>query len=241
MMNPSVLVTGGSRGIGAQIVKTFYHNGYNVAFCYHNADNAAQQLSAELPGVIAIKANLADTQQVESMCGQVLSTFGQLDVLVLNAGVSLQKLLQDTTCEEWDHLFAVNLRSMFLCCHKILPNMIAQQSGSIVTISSMWGQTGGSCEVAYSASKAGVIGFTKALAKEVGPSNIRVNCVAPGVIDTDMNAALSPADIACLQEETPLGQIGTADQVAKAVYSLACPDAAFITGQVLGVNGGLVI
>ncbi|WMJ82578.1 elongation factor P 5-aminopentanone reductase [Oscillospiraceae bacterium LTW-04] len=240
-MNPTVLITGGSRGIGAQTVKTFYHNGYNVAFCYHNAEHAAHQLSTSLPGVMPIKANLADAHQIEAMVQQVLCAFGHVDVLVLNAGISLQKLLPDTTCEEWDDLFAINLRAMFLCCRAILPAMIAKKSGSIVTVSSIWGQSGASCEVAYSASKAGVIGFTKALAKEVGPSNIRVNCVAPGVIDTDMNAALSLEDISCLREETPLGCIGTAEQVAQAIFALASPSAAFITGQVLGVNGGLVI
>lgn len=240
-MNPTVLITGGSRGIGAQTVKTFYRNGYDVAFCYHNAEHAAQQLLSGLPGVMTIKANLADVHETEAMAQKVLSAFGHVDVLVLNAGISLQKLLPDTTCEEWDHLFAVNLRAMFLCCRTILPSMIAKKSGSIVTVSSMWGQSGASCEVAYSASKAGVIGFTKALAKEVGPSNIRVNCVAPGVIDTDMNAVLSREDIDCLREETPLGCIGTAEQVAQAIYVLASPGSAFITGQVLGVNGGLVV
>ncbi len=240
-MNPTVLITGGSRGIGAQTVKTFYRNGYDVAFCYHNAEHAARQLVSSLPGVMTLKANLADAHQTEAMARQVLSAFGHVDVLVLNAGIALQKLLPDTTCQEWDHLFAINLRAMFLCCRTLLPTMIAKRSGSIVTVSSMWGQSGASCEVAYSASKAGVIGFTKALAKEVGPSNIRVNCVAPGVIDTDMNAALSKEDIACLCEETPLGCIGTAEQVAQVIYNLASPASAFITGQVLGVNGGLVV
>lgn len=241
MMAPTVLITGGSRGIGAQTVKTFYHNGYNVAFCYHNADHAACQLTSTLPGVMPIKADLADPRQIEAMAQQVLSAFGRIDVLVLNAGISLQKLLPDTTCEEWDHLFDINLRAMFLCCRAILPAMISKKSGSIVTVSSMWGQSGASCEVAYSASKAGVIGLTKALSKEVGPSNIRVNCVAPGVIDTDMNAALSSESIFSLREETPLGCIGTAEQVAQAIFALASPNAGFITGQVLGVNGGLVV
>lgn len=240
-MKPTVLITGGSRGIGAQAVKTFYRNGYDVAFCYHNAEQAARELIASLPGIMGIKADLADAQQAEAMAQRVLSAFGRVDALVLNAGISLQKLLPDTTCEEWDQLFAVNLRAMFLCCRTLLPTMISRKSGAIVTVSSMWGQSGASCEVAYSAAKAGVIGFTKALAKEVGPSGIRVNCVAPGVIDTDMNAALSQDDIACLREETPLGCIGTAEQVAQAIFALASPDSAFITGQVLGINGGLVI
>ena len=240
-MKPTVLITGGSRGIGAQTVRTFYRQGYDVAFGYHAAEEAARALAAELPGVVTIRADLADAGEAEAMARRALSCFGHIDALVLNAGVSLQKLLPDTTCAEWDRLFAVNLRSMFLCCQALLPAMIARKSGAIVTVSSMWGQSGASCEVAYSAAKAGVIGFTKALAKEVGPSGIRVNCVAPGVIDTDMNAALSPEDLACLQDETPLGCIGTAEQVARAIYALASPGSSFITGQVLGVNGGLVI
>ncbi len=240
-MKPTVLITGGSRGIGAETVRTFYQNGYDVAFCYHKSEHAAHVLAASLPGVIAIKADLADASQTEAMVRQVLTAFGHVDALVLNAGISLQKLLPDTTCEEWDTLFAINLRAMFVCCRAILPAMIAQKAGAIVTVSSMWGQCGASCEVAYSSAKAGVLGFTKALAKEVGPSGIRVNCVAPGVIDTDMNAALSKEDMACLCDETPLGCIGTAAQVAQAIYALASPSAAFITGQVLGVNGGIVI
>ena len=240
-MKPTVLITGGSRGIGAQAVRTFYRNGYDVAFCYHTSEQAAGALAASLPGVVAIRADLADAKETQAMAQRVLSRFGQVDALVLNAGISLQKLLPDTTCAEWDRLFAINLRAMFLCCQTLLPAMIQKKSGAIVTVSSMWGQSGASCEVAYSAAKAGVIGFTKALAKEVGPSGIRVNCVAPGVIDTDMNASLSPEEIAWLKDETPLGCIGTAEQVARVIYALTSPDAAFITGQVLGINGGLVI
>ncbi len=240
-MKPTVLITGGSRGIGAQAVRTFYRNGYDVAFCYHTSEQAAGELAASLPGVVAIRADLADAKETQAMAQRVLSCFGRVDALVLNAGISLQKLLPDTTCEEWDRLFAINLRAMFLCCQTLLPAMIQKKSGAIVTVSSMWGQSGASCEVAYSAAKAGVIGFTKALAKEVGPSGIRVNCVAPGVIDTEMNASLSPEAMACLKDETPLGCIGTPEQVAQVIYALTSPHSAFITGQVLGVNGGLVI
>lgn len=240
-MAPTVLVTGGSRGIGAETVKLFYQKGYRVAFCYHNSEAAAQELVAQFPGVLAIKADLAQPSEIEAMAQTVLTAFTHLDVLVLNAGVSLQKLLPDTTCEEWDFLFNINLRAMFLCSRAFLPGMIARKSGAIVTISSMWGQVGASCEVAYSASKAGIIGFTKALAKEVGPSGIRVNCVAPGVIDTEMNAKLTQEDMACLCEDTPLGTIGTPLQVAQAVYMLCSTNSTFITGQILGVNGGMVI
>ena len=240
-MQPTVLITAGARRIGAETVRLFYHKGYRVAFCYRNSEDAAQALAAQLPGVLAIKADLASPHDIMAMANQVLSAFGHLDVLVLIAGIALQKLLTDTTCEEWDMLFSINLRAMFLCCRAFLPGMIARKTGAIVTVSSMWGQVGASCEVAYSAAKAGVIGLTKALAKEVGPSGIRVNCVAPGVIDTDMNASLTNEDLAALCADTPLGHIGTPEQAARAVYMLVCDESAFISGQVLGVNGGLVI
>ena len=176
------------------------------------------------------------------MVEQAARELGGLDCLVCNAGVALpQQLLTDTTPEQWRGLMGVDLDGVFHCVHAAVPHFVRQQGGSIVTVSSMWGVTGGSCEVPYSAAKAGVIGLTKALAKELGPSHIRVNCVAPGVIKTDMNAHLSDEDLAALGEETPLGRIGQPDEVARAICFLAGEEASFITGQVLCVDGGMVI
>ncbi|MEG1431160.1 MAG: SDR family oxidoreductase, partial [Oscillospiraceae bacterium] len=167
--------------------------------------------------------------------------FCQLDILVCNAGVSKVGLFQDMTAEDWHSVFSVNVDGVFHCCQAVLPHFIARKAGKIITVSSMWGQVGGSCEVCYSASKAAVIGLTKALAKEVGPSGITVNCVAPGVIATDMNKNLSPQDLQALAEDTPLGRIGTPEDVANAISYLVSEGAAFVTGQVLAPNGGLVI
>jgi 3-oxoacyl-[acyl-carrier protein] reductase len=166
---------------------------------------------------------------------------GRVDVLVSNAGIAQQKLFTDITPDEWQHMLDVNLTGAFHLCQLALPGMIRRKAGRILTVSSMWGQTGGSCEVHYSAAKAGLIGLTKALAKEEGPSGITVNCVAPGVIDTDMMAAFTAEDKAALAEETPVGRLGSADEVAKLLVFLAGEDAGYITGQVFGVNGGLVI
>ena len=175
------------------------------------------------------------------MVDTVLEKFCQLDILVCNAGVAWQGLLQDMRDEEWRKVLGTDLDGVFFCCRAVLPHMIGQKSGKIVTMSSMWGQVGASCEAAYSAAKAGVIGLTRALAKEVGPSGISVNCVAPGVIDTEMNQKLGQEALAELAEETPLGRLGTAADVAGCVSFLCSPAADFVTGQVLSANGGLVI
>lgn len=239
---PTAFITGGSRGIGRAIVEKFYKSGYDVVFSYNKSDLQAQQLCEEFKGVSAIKCDISNADSAAEMCALALKKLGHIDVLVLNAAAALpQKLITDTSLYEWDMLFNTDLRSMFICVKELLPSMISRQSGSIVTLASMWGEVGASCEVAYSAAKAGVIGFTKALAKEVGPSNIRVNCVSPGVIKTDMNAHLSAEDMAALADETALCSIGEPHQVAEAVYMLASPSASFITGQVLGVNGGFII
>ncbi len=237
----TALITGGSRGIGKATVERFSREGWQVVFGYRQAEQQAQALALRLPGVLAICADLAEPAGCEALVAEAEERLGHLDALVLNAGVALpQGLLTELAVADWDRLFDVNVRSAFLCCRAALPGMIRRQSGSIVTLSSMWGQTGGSCEAAYSASKAAIIGLTRALAKEVGPSGIRVNCVAPGVIATEMNQSLTEADFASLQEETPLGAIGTPEQVADAIWYLAA-SASFVTGQVLGVNGGMVI
>jgi len=237
----TVFITGGSRGIGAAAVKKFHKEGYQVVFGYNNAEKEAMALAEEL-GAAAIKGDLSDAADTERLCREALGILGHIDVLVLNAGSALpQKLLTDTTLDEWDRLFDVNVRSMFVCLKTLLPSMIARHSGSIVTVASMWGEVGASCEVAYSASKASVIGLTKAVAKEVGPSGIRVNCVSPGVIATDMNAHLTEEDMRTLCDETALCSIGSAEQAADAIYMLASEQSSFITGQVLGVNGGFII
>jgi len=238
----TVFITGGSKGIGAAAVKKFHQAGYTVAFGYNSSEKEAMDLCDSLDGVTAIKGDLSDSGSTEQLCLQALKTLGHIDVLVLNAGAALpQKLITDTTLQEWDNLFNINLRSMFVCIKALLPSMISRHSGSIVTVASMWGEVGASCEAAYSASKAGVIGFTKALAKEVGPSGIRVNCVSPGVIKTDMNSHLSDEDMQALSDETPLCSIGSTEQAADAIYMLSSDQASFITGQVLGVNGGFII
>ena len=175
------------------------------------------------------------------MFGNITDTFGQPDVLINNAGVSSQQLFTDVTEEEYDRIMDTNLKGPFLCTKEVLPGMIYRKSGCIINISSMWGQVGGSCETIYSASKAGLIGLTKALAKEEGPSGIRVNCIAPGVIDTKMNAMHSEETMQALKEETPLERIGTPQDIANAALFLASDQASFITGQVLGVNGGMII
>ena len=236
----SVLITGGSRGIGAACARRFAAEGYQVAINYCRSREQAQALAAEVGG-IALKADVADPRQVEKMVDTVLDKFCQLDILVCNAGISHMGLLSDMTDEAWRRLFAVNVDGTFYACRAVIPHFVHNKRGSIVTVSSMWGQVGASCEVAYSASKAAVIGLTRALAKELGPSGIAVNCVAPGVINTEMNAVLGPEDLAALREETPLGCLGTAQQVAEAVAFLAKGADTFVTGQVLGVNGGLVI
>ena len=236
----SVLITGASRGIGAACARKFAAEGCRVAINYNHSKEQAEALAEELGG-IAVQADVADPVQVQKMVDTVLDKFCQLDILVCNAGVSYVGLLTDMSDAEWRRIFAVNVDGVFHCCRAVIPHFVHRKSGRIVTVSSMWGQVGASCEAAYSASKAAVIGLTRALAKELGPSGISANCVAPGVIDTDMNRALSAQDLEALKEETPLERIGTAAQVADAVWFFSGGQSDFITGQVLGVNGGLVL
>lgn len=245
MKQKTVLITGASRGIGAACARRFAEAGYAVAINYHRSEGAALALAEELTTqghkAITVRADVADLDAVGRMVDNVLEKFCQLDILVCNAGVANQSLLTDVSEEMWRRIFAVNIDGVFHCCRAVLPHFVHRKAGRIVTISSMWGITGGACEVAYSASKAAVIGFTRALAKEAGPSGITVNCVAPGVIDTAMNEALSEADLSALREETPLGVIGTPEDVAESVFYLASDAARFITGQVLSPNGGILI
>ena len=236
-----VLISGGDRGIGAAAARAFYAAGYRVAVLYHSNTEAAAALEKELPGCTIVQCDVASRASCELAFRVVEQALGRVDVLVSNAGIAQQKLFTDITPEEWQHMLDVNLSGAFHLCQLALPGMIRRKAGRILTVSSMWGQTGGSCEVHYSAAKAGLIGLTKALAKEEGPSGITVNCVAPGVIDTDMMAAFTAEDKAALAEETPVGRLGTADEVARLLLFLAGEDAGYITGQVFGVNGGLVI
>jgi 3-oxoacyl-[acyl-carrier protein] reductase len=244
-MRKTVLITGASRGIGRATAEIFATEGYNVVINYLGSQRHAEELYAALEAkgypALAVKADVALRPQVDAMVHSAVSRFGGIDVLVNNAGIAQQKLFGDITQCDWDRMLAVNLTGVFNCCQAVLPHMLHNKSGRIVNVSSMWGVAGASCEVHYSAAKAAVIGFTKALAKELGPSNIQVNCVAPGVIDTDMNAELSADDRAALIEQTPLMRIGTPLDAAQAIYFLASDKAAYFTGQVLGVNGGFVI
>ena len=235
----NVLITGASRGIGAACAREFAENGDRVFINYNSSKDAAEKIAAET-GAILIKADVSNYDEVKRM-REIIGGCGRLDVLVNNAGISQIKMFTDITESDWDNMFSVNVKGMYLVTRAFVDDMIAAKSGKIINVSSMWGVTGGSCEVHYSASKAAVIGFTKALAKELGPSGINVNCVAPGVIETDMNAHLSSDDLEALKNETPLMKIGTPEDVAKTVFFLASRNADFITGQVLNVDGGMVI
>ena len=233
----TALVTGGSRGIGASVVRGLAAMGCEVVFLYHQDHRAAEEIARET-GARAICCNVSDREQVRAAIGQEPKAF---DIVVCNAGVSLVGLFTDMTQQEWECLRGVNLEGVLHTLQAVIPAMVSEKAGSIVLVSSMWGRCGASCEAAYSATKAAVIGLAKSLAKELGPSGIRVNCVAPGVIDTDMNQNLTEADRDSLREETPLMRLGAPEDVAEAVLFLASEKASFITGQVLGVDGGFVI
>ncbi len=237
-----VLVSGGDRGIGAATVRLFWKLGYRTAFFYHSNETAARTLVNELGSdCVAVRCDVADRAACEAAWKVVQRTMGEPDVLVCNAGIAQQKLFTDITEEDWQQMIGVDLTGVFHLCQLALPAMIRKKYGRILTVSSMWGQTGGSCEVHYSAAKAGVIGLTKALAKEEGPSGITVNCVAPGVVETDMMNTFTAEDKAALAEETPVQRLGTPEEIAQTLAFLADEKSGFITGQVFGVNGGLVI
>ena len=230
----TVVVTGGSRGIGAAVVARFAARGDRVYFLYEKNHEAARTVAGKT-GATAICCDVADAAAVK----EAFSKIPEVDILVCNAGVCWYGLLTDMEETSWDRLFDVNVKGIYHCVNAAMPAFLKKHRGSIVTVSSMWGQVGASCEAAYSATKGAVIALSKALAKELGPSGIRVNCVAPGVILTDMCANVAPEILAELAEEAPVGRNGKAEDVAKAVESLA--EAEFVTGQVLGVSGGLVM
>ncbi|MBP5236960.1 MAG: glucose 1-dehydrogenase [Clostridia bacterium] len=239
-MSSTVLITGGSRGIGAQTVRRFSAEGHNVAFTYLNSVQEAEKLSAET-GALAIRADSRKTSDLTDAADRAEETFGAVDILVNNAGISVCGLVTDLTDREMEDIFQVNTIGAFRAVRAILPSMIRRKSGVIINVSSVWGIRGASCEVAYSASKAALIGMTRALAKEVGPSGIRVNCVAPGVIDTDMNASYSAEEMDELRYRTPLDRIGATSDVAGLIYFLSSEDASFITGQTVCCDGGFAV
>lgn len=244
-MRRIALISGGSSGIGEACVRLFAKEGWAVVFLCRSHQEHARRITEELRGqgldVAFRMCDIADAAQVSATVEGVLKDYKHIDALVNCAGIAHRALLTDMTDEAWRRLMAVDLDSVFYLQRAVLPAMISRGGGAVVNVSSMWGEVGASCEAAYSAAKAAVIGLTKAMAKEVGPSGIRVNCVSPGVIRTPMNAALTEEDYAALAEETPLGRIGTPEECAEAILFLASDKASFITGQVLGVSGGFVI
>lgn len=230
------IVTGGSRGIGAEIVKTLAKNGYNVVLNYNHSEKEAKEIASNFSNVEIFKANVANYEEIKKLIEFTISKFGQIDLLVNNAGIDLIKTITETSYEEFDNIMKTNLYSAFLASKEASNYMIKEKSGSIINISSIWGITGASCEVAYSISKAGMDGLTKSLAKELGPSNIRVNSIAPGIIDTDMNKTFTESEKKEITNAIPLGKIGTPKDVADCLLFLA--ENTYITGQVIEINGG---
>ena len=245
MEKRTVLVTGASRGIGKAIATLFAENNYNVLINYNKSEEEAMDLYNSLKSkghsVDVYKADVSKKEEVNMMINYCIGKFEKIDVLINNAGISKTNLFTDISYEEWDEVMATNLNGVFYTTKKALQYMIPEMSGKIINISSIWGMVGGSFEVHYSASKAAVIGMTKALAKELGPSNIQVNCIAPGVIQTDMLNNVSQETLEMLREETPLMKLGTVEDIAHTALFLASENSNFITGQVISPNGGFVI
>lgn len=241
----TVLITGASRGIGKEIALKFATNGYNVVLNYNHSEQKALELAKRIENLgvkcLMYKADVAVEMEVQQMINKALKEFGCIDVLVNNAGVALSKLFQKTTTDDIAKVFGVNTFGVINCSKAVVPSMVSEKSGKIINISSIWGKVGASMETIYSASKGAVIAFTLALAKELAPSGISVNCVCPGVIDTDMLLNLNNDDKNDLKEQTPLNRLGTPEDVANAVYFLASDSANFITGQVITVDGGFAL
>ena len=245
MNKKTAIVTGSSRGIGRAIAILFAESGYNVVINYSKSEKEAMELYTDLKNkdlsVKLFKADVSKKYEVKLLINYCIGEFGRIDVLVNNAGISQDKLFTDITDEDWTNMMNINLNGVFYCTQKALQYMIPEMSGKIINISSIWGMVGGSYEVHYSTSKAAIIGMTKALAKELGPSNIQVNCIAPGVIQTDMINNVSPEILDVLKDETPLMRLGTPEDIANVALFLADDKSNFITGQIISPNGGFVI
>ena len=240
-MKKVIVITGASRGIGKGISEYFLEKGHIVIGTFNKSLNEANEIKEKYPLFDPIKTDVTNEEEIKKTVSDIIKKYGHIDCLINNAGISKTGLLQDMGLEDYNEIFDVNVKGLFLFTKEVLPYMINKKSGKIMNISSMWGITGGACEVLYSASKSAVIGLTKALAKEVGPSNINVNCIAPGVIKTDMLNNLKEDDLEVLREETPLLKIGTPFDIAKVCYFLFSENSDFITGQVISVDGGIVI
>lgn len=244
-MKKTVIITGASKGIGAATAILFARKDYNVVLCYNNSYQTAKLLSSSLQSqghsVMPFKVNVSNKLETDLLIKETVYKFGGVDVLINNAGIAFSGLITDTEEYDSDRIFDVNLKGVYNCCRSVTGTMVNQKSGKIINISSMWGQVGASCEVAYSAAKAGVIGLTKALAKELAPSGITVNAIAPGLIETTMNSNISVEDLDAFVSDIPLGRMGNAEEIASAALFLASDGADYITGQILGVNGGYVM
>ncbi len=236
----TALVTGGTKGIGKAVALAFLQQGYEVVINYHSDEETALATQEEfnMQGYcpVLLRADVSDEAQVKSMFKEFYGIYDKLDVLVNNAGISLVRVIQETTPIEWNRIFDVNVKGVYHCCRAVADKMIGCGGGCIINIASIWGEIGASCEVAYSASKGAVIAFSKALSKELAPSKVRVNCVSPGVIDTEMNSHLTDDEMEQLIEGIPAGRIGYPEDVAKACLYLA--EADYVTGEVLSVGGG---
>lgn len=234
-----ILITGASRGIGKEIARRLAQDGNAVIANYNKSEEQAQKLQQENPNIEIYKADVSQREEVHKMIENILNKYGKIDVLVNNAGISESKVFTDVTDEDWNKIINTNLYSAFCVTQEVLPNMIHNKKGCIINISSVWGIVGASCETIYSIAKAGMDGMTKSLAKELGPSNIRVNSIAPGIIDTDMNKKLTSNDIENIEEEIPLGNIGKTIDIARCVKWIIEDE--YTTGQIISVNGGWVI
>lgn len=244
MSNKCALITGASGGIGRAIALRLASDGFDIAACYYSDDTGATDLGKELEKLGVkfrlYKADVSDYARMKEVFEDAVEYFGGIHVLVNNAGMAQQKLFTDISEEEFDRICAVNFKSVYNCCKFAVPDMVNRKSGKIINISSMWGISGASCETVYSATKAAVIGFTKALGKELAPSNIQVNCIAPGAIDTKMNSNLSDEDKSAFAEEIPAGRFGTPDEIAGIVSFLAGKDSSYITAQTVVADGGFI-